>query len=100
MRPPGAPRSAWRLFATGTCWSATLGQGGIATVWLARDLKHDRPVALKVFRPELGAVVGAERFVRGLRLTAMLSTPVTLPLLDSGKAAGRWALPERLRCGA
>ncbi len=67
-----------------------LGRGGMATVWLARDLKHDRLVALKLLRPELGAVLGAERFLREIRLTANLQHPHILPLLDSGGAAGQF----------
>jgi eukaryotic-like serine/threonine-protein kinase len=62
----------------------------MATVYLARDLKHDRPVALKVLRPELGAVLGAERFLREIRLTATLQHPHILPLLDSGEAGERF----------
>jgi serine/threonine-protein kinase len=65
-----------------------LGRGGMATVWLARDLKHDRMVALKVLRPELSAILGGERFLREIRLTAALQHPHILPLLDSGEAAG------------
>jgi serine/threonine-protein kinase len=61
----------------------------MATVWLARDLRHERPVALKVLRLELGAVLGAERFLREIRLTANLQHPHILPLLDSGEAAGQ-----------
>jgi tetratricopeptide (TPR) repeat protein len=67
-----------------------LGRGGMATVWLAQDLKHQRPVALKLLRPELGAVLGSERFLREIRLTATLQHPHILPLLDSGEAAGRY----------
>src|SRR5436309_4812428 len=63
-----------------------LGRGGMATVYLARDLKHDRPVALKVLRPELAASVGAERFLREIQVTAHLTHPNILPLLDSGHA--------------
>ena len=66
-----------------------LGRGGMATVYLARDLKHDRPVALKLLRPELGAVLGAERFLREIRLTANLQHPHIVPLLDSGETAGQ-----------
>ncbi|MGE5759301.1 MAG: protein kinase domain-containing protein, partial [Gemmatimonadota bacterium] len=66
-----------------------LGHGGTATVWLARDLKHERPVALKVLRPELAAALGPERFVREISVTAGLRHPHILPLLDSGEAAGR-----------
>src|SRR5207237_4835525 len=65
-----------------------LGRGGMATVYLARDLKHDRPVALKVLRPELAAVLGAERFLREIRLTAQLQHPHILTLIDSGDAGG------------
>ena len=65
-----------------------LGRGGMATVYLARDLKHDRLVALKVLRPELGAVLGAERFLREIRLTAGLDHPHIVPMLDSGETAG------------
>jgi serine/threonine-protein kinase len=66
-----------------------LGAGGMATVYLAQDLKHDRKVALKVLRPELAAVLGAERFVQEIKTTAALQHPHILPLYDSGSAAGR-----------
>ncbi len=65
-----------------------LGAGGMATVYLARDMKHDRPVALKVLRPELAAVLGAERFLREIRLTAQLQHPHILTLIESGEADG------------
>jgi tRNA A-37 threonylcarbamoyl transferase component Bud32/Tol biopolymer transport system component len=65
-----------------------LGQGGMATVYLAADLKHDRKVAIKVLRPELAAVLGAERFVQEIKTTAALQHPHILPLLDSGDADG------------
>jgi eukaryotic-like serine/threonine-protein kinase len=65
-----------------------LGRGGMATVWLARDVRHRRPVAVKVLRPELGAILGAERFLREIQLTASLQHPHILPLLDSGEAGG------------
>ncbi len=65
-----------------------LGQGGMAIVYLARDLKHDRLVALKVFKPELAAAMGAERFLREIQVTAKLSHPHILPLYDSGEAGG------------
>src|SRR2546429_3763323 len=63
-----------------------LGHGGMAIVYLARDVKHDRPVALKVLRPELAASVGAERFLREIQVRAHLTHPNILPLLDSGRA--------------
>jgi serine/threonine-protein kinase len=65
-----------------------LGAGGMATVYLAEDLKHRRKVALKVLKPELGAVLGAERFVNEIRTTANLQHPNLLPLFDSGEADG------------
>ena len=65
-----------------------LGQGGMATVFLAHDLKHDRKVALKVLKPELAAVLGAERFVVEIKTTAALQHPHILPLFDSGTADG------------
>ena len=61
-----------------------LGQGGMATVYLAEDLKHKRKVALKVLKPELAAVLGAERFVQEITTTAALQHPHILPLFDSG----------------
>ncbi len=63
-----------------------LGAGGMATVYLAQDLKHDRKVALKVLRPELAAVIGAERFLSEIKTTANLQHPHILPLFDSGEA--------------
>ena len=65
-----------------------LGQGGMATVYLAYDLKHDRKVAVKVLKPELAAVLGAERFVVEIKTTAALQHPHILPLFDSGEADG------------
>ncbi len=65
-----------------------LGAGGMATVLLAQDLKHDRKVAIKVLKPELAAVLGAERFVQEIKTTAALSHPHILPLFDSGEAGG------------
>jgi serine/threonine-protein kinase len=65
-----------------------LGQGGMATVYLARDLRHDRKVALKVLRSELAAVIGADRFLAEIKTTANLQHPHILPLHDSGEAGG------------
>ncbi len=59
-----------------------LGEGGMATVYLAEDLKHHRKVAVKVLRPELAAVLGAERFVQEITTTANLQHPHILPLFD------------------
>ena len=65
-----------------------IGRGGMATVFLARDLRHDRLVALKLLNPELGAVLGVERFLSEIRVTANLQHPNLLPLFDSGAANG------------
>jgi len=69
-----------------------LGEGGMATVYLADDIKHERKVALKVLKPELAAVVGAERFLGEIKTTANLQHPNILPLHDSGEA--EWAPNE------
>ncbi len=66
-----------------------LGRGGMAMVYLAHDLKHDRPVALKVLRPQLAATLGPERFQREIRLAARLQHPHILTVHDSGEAAGQ-----------
>src|SRR5689334_21681093 len=60
----------------------------MATVYLAHDIRHDRKVALKVLRPELAAVIGAERFLHEIRTTANLQHPHVLPLFDSGRVDG------------
>src|SRR6188472_3988689 len=65
-----------------------LGAGGMATVYLATDLKHDREVALKVLRPELGAVLGSERFLAEIKIPARLDHPHILTLIDSGESNG------------
>ena len=72
-----------------------LGAGGMATVYLARDVKHDRDVALKVLRPELAAALGTERFLQEIRISARLDHPHILTLIDSGESDGFvwYALP-------
>jgi serine/threonine-protein kinase len=65
-----------------------LGRGGMATVYVATDQKHDRPVAIKVLHPDLAAALGPERFLREITLTGRLNHPHILPLLDSGEADG------------
>ena len=70
-----------------------LGSGGMATVYLARDLKHDREVALKVMKPELYTETGALRFLNEIRITSRLDHPHILTLFDSGASAassGMW----------
>lgn len=66
-----------------------LGRGGMATVYLAQDLKHGRRVAVKVMRPELALALGSERFQREIHLAAQLQHPHILPVFDSGETAGR-----------
>jgi serine/threonine-protein kinase len=65
-----------------------IGQGGMATVYRARDSRHDRDVAIKLLRPEVAASIGHERFLREIRVTAQLTHPRILPLLDSGATDG------------
>ncbi len=65
-----------------------IGAGGMATVYLAEDLRHERKVAIKVLKPELSAILGGERFLNEIRVTANLQHPHILPLYDSGEAAG------------
>ena len=65
-----------------------LGAGGMATVYLAHDIKHDRKVALKVLRPELASILGAGRFLSEIKTTANLQHPHILALHDSGEADG------------
>ena len=65
-----------------------LGRGGMATVYLANDVKHEREVAIKVLRPDLAAALGPERFLREIRIAANLTHPHILPLHDSGEAEG------------
>src|SRR5258705_7415139 len=65
-----------------------IGAGGMATVYLAHDVRHKRNVAVKVLNAELGAVLGAERFLAEIQVTANLQHPNLLPLFDSGEAAG------------
>jgi serine/threonine-protein kinase len=85
---PGLPASLQTALADRYHLERELGAGGMATVYLAQDLKHDRQVALKVLKPELAAVLGAERFVVEIKTTASLQHPHILPLFDSGSADG------------
>src|SRR5664279_2788536 len=73
-----------------------LGQGGMATVYLAHDLKHNRQVAIKVLRPELAAALGADRFLREIETTANLQHPNILPLFDSGVIDSRLTTHDSL----
>ena len=87
IAPPLAARLASALADRYTI-EGELAQGGMATVYLARDLRHGRRVAIKVLRQELAAAVGAERFLEEIRVTASLQHPHILPLFDSGSADG------------
>jgi DNA-binding SARP family transcriptional activator/tRNA A-37 threonylcarbamoyl transferase component Bud32 len=78
---PGVELNGWRV-------ERELGRGGMSTVYLARDAKHDRHVALKILHPELAISVGAERFLREIQITAQLAHPHILPLIDSGACDG------------
>jgi eukaryotic-like serine/threonine-protein kinase len=75
-------------FAESYAVEREVGQGGMATVYLARDLKHNRQVALKVLRPELAAAMGGDRFPREIEIVAQLAHPHILPLHDSGELGG------------
>src|SRR5258708_12898121 len=65
-----------------------LGRGGMATVYVAEDLRHSRQVAIKVLRSDVAGAIGAERFLREIAIAARLTHPHVLPLIDSGQAAG------------
>jgi serine/threonine protein kinase len=81
-----------------------LGSGGMATVYLAQDLKHRRQVAVKVLRPELAMTVGSERFLQEITTAARFQHPNILPLLDSGESGGSCItscpMSKESRCGA
>jgi tetratricopeptide (TPR) repeat protein len=88
---PALPEALARLQAAITdryLIGRELGRGGMATVYLAQDLKHDRPVAIKVLRAGLGSLFGPERFQREIRLAAQLQHPNILPVYDSGATDG------------
>jgi len=82
---PVAPERLTAALAGRYLLERELGAGGMATVYLARDERHDRRVALKVLRPELAAAIGADRFLAEIRTTANLQHPHILPLFDSGR---------------
>src|ERR1700741_3145900 len=85
----GVPEALRDALADRYALERELGRGGMAVVYLAHDLRHDRPVALKVLLPELAASLGPERFQREIHLAARLQHPHILTMLDSGEAAGR-----------
>jgi len=88
VNPAAIPDRLGEALADRYRLESELGQGGMATVYLAEDLKHKRKVALKVLTPELAAVLGAERFVQEITTTASLQHPHILPLFDSGSVDG------------
>jgi eukaryotic-like serine/threonine-protein kinase len=85
---PGIPAELRDALAGRYALERELGRGGMATVYLAHDVRHERPVALKVFHAEKSAALDAERFNREIKLLARLRHPFVLPLHDSGEAAG------------
>jgi eukaryotic-like serine/threonine-protein kinase len=85
----GVPESVRDALADRYAFERELGRGGMAIVYLAHDLRHDRPVALKVLLPELAATLGPERFQREIHFAARLQHPHILTVLDSGEAAGQ-----------
>jgi eukaryotic-like serine/threonine-protein kinase len=86
--PPELPERLTTLLADRYRVERELGSGGMATVYLAHDVRHDRKVALKVLKPELAAVIGAARFLAEIKTTANLQNPHILPLHDSGEIDG------------
>ncbi|HEU4631511.1 MAG TPA: protein kinase [Gemmatimonadaceae bacterium] len=88
MPQPDSLLSAQPLFAGRYAIARELGHGGMATVYLADELKHGRQVAIKVLRPELAPMLGAERFLREIGIAARLSHPHLVPLIDSGESDG------------
>jgi hypothetical protein len=84
----GAPSELVQALAHRYAIAGAAGEGGMATVYRARDLRHDRLVALKVLKPELAAIVGAHRFLAEIKTTAKLQHASILPLFDSGEAGG------------
>ncbi|HEU4699988.1 MAG TPA: protein kinase [Gemmatimonadales bacterium] len=84
--PPAPPAALAAALRGRYTLERELGRGGMATVWLAEDLRHHRPVAIKVLHPELAPLLGADRFAREIRTVAALSHPHILPLYDSGEA--------------
>src|SRR4051812_1501240 len=93
MMPPDGPGAPLALGLAGAlsdryAIERELGRGGMATVYLARDLRHDRDVAIKVLEPHM-APAGADRFLREIRIAARLTHPHVLGLHDSGESSGR-----------
>jgi hypothetical protein len=86
---PDVPESLATALADRYALESVIGQGGMATVYRARDLKHGRSVAVKVLRPELAAAIGTERFLKEIEIAAGLTHPNILTLIDSGTAVGR-----------
>ena len=80
--------SSQALFAGQYAIARELGHGGMATVYLADEVKHGRQVAIKVLRPEAGPLLGTERFLREIGIAARLSHPHLVPLIDSGESDG------------
>jgi serine/threonine-protein kinase len=88
MTPPPVPAELQAALAGRYQLDRPIGQGGMAAVFLAHDVRHGRRVAVKVLRPDLSATLGAERFLREIRIAARLNHPNIVMLIDSGEAAG------------
>jgi serine/threonine protein kinase len=87
-RPHDAPVAPGQMLAGRYAIEREVGRGGMATVWLAQETKHERQVAVKVLHPDLAASLGAERFLREIGISARLAHPHIVPLIDSGEADG------------
>lgn len=87
-RPMNSPEAPWRDLADRYSVQRKIGQGGMATVYLARDLRHDRDVALKVLKPEVASVMGVDRFLSEIAVVSRLNHPHIVPLFDSGETDG------------
>src|SRR4030095_5554572 len=85
---PAAPSALAEALGAPYARGRELGRGGMATIYLARDLRHRRAVAVKVLQPELSALLGPERFLKEIEVTANLQHAHILPLFDSGSAGG------------
>ena len=96
----GVPETVRQALAERYLIERELGRGGMGAVYLARDLRHDRPVALKVLLPELAANSGAERFQREIHFAARLQHPHILTVLESGKVSDPQAGVEAAMTGA
>ena len=85
----GVPQDLKQALADRYDLDRVIGRGGMATVYIAKDIKHRRDVAVKVLRPDLAAMIGTERFLKEIEISASLTHPHIVPLYDSGEANGQ-----------